>query len=134
MAHAYARQPGRAGNVRISRWLGVIMLTGIAVAAFAECATDAYGDVYCGGGQCIRDRHGTVWCSRFYEGGAQLTRDGKVVCGRGQCAKSTRGEVFCSSVAAGAVLKDSRGQVRCMGRCEPGSAQLCENTRADSAG
>ena len=116
------------------RLLGVVVLTSIGIAAHADCATDAYGDVYCGGGRCLRDRHGKVWCSRSYQGGAQLSRDGSVLCGKGQCARSTRGEVFCSSTVGGAVLKDSKGHVRCTGTCEPGSPAQCENTRSDSAG
>jgi hypothetical protein len=106
----------------------------LAPAASADCATDAYGEAYCGGGRCIRDHDGTVWCSRYYQGGAQTTRDGRVLCGKGQCAKSTRGEIFCSSVVGGAVLKDSKGRVRCQGRCEAATAAQCENTPADSAG
>ncbi len=116
------------------RWLGIIALTIIGFAASADCTTDAYGKVYCGGGRCSRDQNGAVWCSRFYQGGAQKTRDGRVLCGKGQCAKSIRGEIFCSSVVGGAVLKDSKGRVRCAGQCERATSEHCENTRADSAG
>ena len=120
--------------MRPLKWIGVVVLTVIGGATSADCATDSYGDVYCGGGRCMRDQSGVVWCSRFYQGGVQTTRDGSVVCGKGQCARSSRGEVFCSSVVGGAVLKDSKGQVRCMGQCEPATSANCENTRADSAG
>jgi hypothetical protein len=106
----------------------------LAPAVSADCATDAHGDVYCGGGRCLRDHNGTVWCSRTYQGGALRSREGSVLCGMGQCAKNTNGEIYCSSVVGGAVLKDSRGRVRCQGRCEPATAAQCENTRADSAG
>ena len=106
----------------------------LAPAASADCATDAYGQVYCGAGHCMKDHDGAMWCSRSYQGGVQMTRDGRVLCGRGQCAKSTRGEIYCSSVVGGAVLKDSKGRVRCQGRCERATAAQCENTRADSAG
>lgn len=119
--------------IRRSIGLAAILLL-LAPAVSADCSADAYGEVYCGGGRCIRDRSGTIWCSRYYQGGAQLTRDGAVLCGKGQCTKSTRGEIFCSSVVGGAVLKDSKGRVRCMGRCEPATAAQCENTRADGAG
>jgi hypothetical protein len=100
-------------------------------AAFADCAKDIDGEVFCGAGRCVRDADGIIWCSRFYEGGAEMTSHGRVVCGRGQCAKDTRGRIFCSSIVGGAVLKDIRGRVRCYGKCEAAGAALCENTRAD---
>jgi hypothetical protein len=104
----------------------------LAPTASADCARDAYGEVYCGAGRCTLDRNGTVWCSRYYEGGVERTRDGVVVCGKGQCAKNSRGQIFCSSVVGGSVLKDSQGRVRCYGRCEHPSVAQCENTRADA--
>lgn len=103
-------------------------------AAFADCAKDINGEIYCGAGRCARDRSGTIWCSRHYEGDAWRTQDGRVVCGQGQCEKDTRGEIFCSSEWGGAVLKDSQGRVRCYGRCERATAEQCENTRADTSG
>lgn len=120
--------------MRPLKCLGIAILTLTGAAASADCATDAYGEVYCGGGRCTRDHAGLVWCSRFYQGGVETSRDGTVVCGRGQCAKTSRGEIFCSSVVGGAVLKDSKGRVRCMGQCERANSAMCENTRADSAG
>ncbi len=110
------------------------MLWFLTPAASADCARDSRGEVYCGSGRCIYDSRGNIWCSRFYEGGAQITREGVVVCGKGRCARSFRGEVFCSSVVGGAVLKDHKGRVRCHGRCERGSAAYCERTLADRAG
>ncbi len=106
----------------------------LAPAASADCAKDLEGEVYCGGGYCSADRIGTVWCSRFYKGGAERTREGKVLCGKGQCAKNSRGEIFCSSEVGGAVTKDSRGHVRCYGECERATAMQCENTPAGSSG
>lgn len=114
--------------------LGVAVLALVGFEVSADCSTNAYGDVYCGAGRCVRDHTGAVWCSRHYQGGALITRDGRAVCGTGQCAKSTRGEIYCSSVVGGAVLKDSRGQVRCQDRCELATAAQCESTRADSGG
>ncbi|HSS63791.1 MAG TPA: hypothetical protein VLS27_05110 [Gammaproteobacteria bacterium] len=106
----------------------------LAPAASADCARDSYGEVYCGGGRCLNDRGGNIWCARAYKGGADRTWDGKVLCGKGECARDSRGQIFCSSAVGGSVLKDSRGQVRCYGRCEPATAAECENTRADSGG
>ncbi len=100
----------------------------------ADCLRDSRGEVYCGAGRCIFDTKGSVWCSRHYDGDVQITLDGQVLCGKGQCAKDSGGQIFCSSEPGGAVLIDSRGRVRCYGQCEPGSADECETTRADSAG
>jgi hypothetical protein len=105
----------------------------MAPAAYADCAKSSNGEVYCGAGRCLRDSAGVVWCSRYYEGDAQVSRDGTVLCGKGQCEKDTRGELFCSTEKGGAVLKDSQGRVRCYGRCEPASVEMCESTPADAS-
>jgi hypothetical protein len=102
--------------------------------AYADCAKDRTGEVYCGAGACISDRNGIIWCSRYYDGGAQRTRKGKVLCGRGQCVRDSHGIVFCSSQVGGSALRDSRGQVRCFGQCEPARAEWCENRLAGSSG
>jgi hypothetical protein len=115
--------------------IGVIaMLFLLAPGAYADCARDSYGEVYCGGGQCQYDRNGIVWCSRYFLGGVARTRDGRVVCGKGQCATDLNGRIYCSSATGGSVVRDSRGRVRCYGRCEPATAEQCENTRADAGG
>ena len=119
----------------IRRGAGLLAILWLLVpAALADCAKDITGEVYCGGGRCISDHNGIIWCSRSYKGGAEKTRDGRVLCGKGTCAKDTRGQIFCSSEGGGAVLKDARGHVRCYGRCERATAAQCQNTRADSAG
>jgi len=128
-----------AANARILRHLGhgtgvIAILFLLAPGISADCVRDSYGEVYCGGGHCQYDREGNVWCSRYFLGGVERTRDGRVLCGKGQCAKDARGQIYCSSVPAGAVLRDSSGRVRCYGRCEPATAAHCENTRADSGG
>jgi hypothetical protein len=99
----------------------------------ADCIKDLRGEVYCGAGGCKADRNGIVWCSRYLDGDAVRT-EGQVLCGKGRCAKDREGQVYCSSEVGGAVLKDSRGRVRCYGQCEPATAENCENTRADSEG
>ncbi len=99
----------------------------------ADCARDSRGEIYCGAGRCARTPDGRIFCSRFDDGGAQITRRGEIVCGRGECARAFDGTVHCSTATRGSVLKDSRGRVRCEGRCEPGSASLCESTVADRA-
>jgi hypothetical protein len=80
-----------------------------------------------------RTLHGRwQWHGGHYEGDAEITLDGQVLCGKGQCATDIAGNVFCSSEIGGAVLIDSDGHVNCYGRCEPATAENCENTRADS--
>ena len=127
-----------SGNVAFSRsmlrGLGLVTLTlWLAPGAYANCLKDRSGEVYCGGGQCARDREGIIWCSRFYHGGAEITREGDVLCGRGQCVKTSRGQIFCSAKISGSAVKDSRGRVRCYGECEPAQAASCENTLAGSS-
>lgn len=126
-------------TARILRHLGqgvgiIGMLFLLASGASADCAKDSYGEVFCGGGRCQYDRNGNVWCSRHFLGGVERTRDGRVLCGKGQCAKDLQGRIYCSSVVGGTVLRDSSGRVRCYGRCEPATAEQCENTRADMGG
>ena len=113
--------------------LTVASLSLHAPAAFADCAKDFYGEVFCGAGRCARDREGVVWCSRFNDGDAQSTREGAVLCGKGKCAATSGGDIFCSSDTGGTVLLDLKGRVRCQGRCEPASAANCGNALADSA-
>ena len=116
------------------RGLGILaILWLLSPVSSAACAKDRRGEIYCGGGDCISDRSGVIWCSRFKDGGAQITRDGQVLCGKGQCARDTRGRIFCSSMNGGAALKDSRGHVRCFGQCEQAQKEWCENTLAGSS-
>ena len=124
-----------AGFLRLARIpIGsLVILWTLASSASADCAKDLRGEVYCGGGRCLADREGSVWCSRFYQGDAVRTRDGKVLCGKGRCARNLRGQIFCSSEVGGAVLLDSEGRVRCYGRCEQAASEWCEHTAADSS-
>jgi hypothetical protein len=96
----------------------------------ADCIKDIRGEVYCGAGQCLVDRTGKAWCSRFYEGGARKTLEGQVLCGKGQCVKNRDGEILCSTEVGGAALIDNRGIARCYGQCELASEAMCENTPA----
>jgi hypothetical protein len=123
-----------AGSSRFLSRIGLLVMALLMAAiTSADCLRNPRGEVYCGAGRCIVDSKGTVWCSRHYDGDAEITLDGQVLCGKGQCAKGSDGQVFCSSEVGGAVLKDIRGRVRCYGQCEPATVDKCENTRADSA-
>ena len=123
---------------RISLLAITILLTSF---SYADCVKDLSGEVFCGAGRCVigssfdyDNKYGTVWCSKYYKGGAVKTLDGRVVCGKGDCAKNSDGEVFCSSIISGSVLKDSKGNVRCYGNCERATLDNCENTVAESSG
>ena len=112
--------------------LGLLMaLSLVSPGAFASCASDKHGDVYCGFGLCMRDVRGVVHCSRFVHGGVAMTREGRVLCGKGACVASPQGRVYCSALEHGSALIDNRGRVRCQGKCEPASTEYCETTRAD---
>ncbi len=122
-----------AGPSRFLSRIGLLVIASLMVAVTsADCVLEMHGEVYCGAGRCIFDRKGTIWCSRYYDGDAEITSDGQVLCGKGQCAKDRDGQILCSSEVGGAVLIDTRGRVHCYGRCEPATADKCENTRADS--
>jgi len=124
-----------AGPGKLFSRIGLLaMALLMAAVTSADCTKDLRGEVYCGAGRCIVDKKGTVWCSRHYDGDAEVTLDGQVLCGKGQCAKDIDGQVFCSSEIGGAALVDSRGRVRCYGQCEPATADNCESIRADSSG
>lgn len=75
---------------------------------------------------CAMDRTGTVYCSRFAGGGAELSPEGAVVCGRGECARNKFGQFECSMEAGGGAARNRWGLVRCLGGCEAASEKLCE--------
>lgn len=112
--------------------LGVAVLL-LSVQSRADCAMDLHGEVYCGGGRCLIDRSGKVWCARSRNGDAQKTLNGQVQCGIGQCQKDVKGRIHCSSEVDGAVMRDGRGRIRCYGNCQPASTANCEHTPAASA-
>lgn len=120
----------RTIHVLLGLFVSLVTLCLLAPDASADCATDLYGEVYCGPGRCLTDLDGVVWCSRFEDGDAIKTLNGKVVCGKGRCITDVYGKVFCSSKKRGAVLIDSRGRVRCDGQCELATADQCEHTPA----
>ena len=118
----------------------LVIIVSVAGYTNADCLKDLSGEIFCGAGNCVvgsrfvyDNKYGTVLCSKYYQGGATKTLDGHVLCGKGDCAKSRNGEVFCSSVVGGSVLKDSKGNVRCYGTCEPASLDNCESTKAGSS-
>lgn len=92
---------------------------------YADCAADMYGEMICGMGKCERDQYGTVFCSRFNNGGAVRDGYGNVYCGVGDCARDQYGKVYCSKVVGGGAARDRYGEVKCAGACEPGQIEHC---------
>lgn len=112
--------------------LAAIILFGSFSPARADCMRDWKGRVVCGQGQCARNSHGEVYCSRYEDGAAIKNRYGEVVCGKGECVRTIKGDIVCSARAGGAALKSSRGQVRCEGGCEWASVRFCEQNNRPS--
>jgi hypothetical protein len=112
--------------------LALLLLLSATVSA--DCAPNRGGEVFCGAGDCVSDRGGVIGCSKFRDGGAQLTRDGEAMCGKGQCTRDPRDRVFCSTEVGGAAVRETKGRVRCYGQCEPAKAEWCENSLAASSG
>ena len=63
-----------AGPPSIFSRIGLLVMALLMAAiTSADCLRDPRGEVYCGAGRCIIDSRGTVWCSRHYDGDAQIT-------------------------------------------------------------
>src|SRR5262245_18264270 len=98
--------------------------------ASADCMKERSGEVICGGGPCLRDLYGVVYCAQFRFGSVLRTTRGETLCGRGQCVTTIRGEVICSAVEGGGAVRQSDVSVRCQGECEYASLELCERSSA----
>ena len=105
-----------------------ILLFGFQQIALAACETDRFGVVFCGRGECAKDRAGHVYCSKYLFGDARLDEYGNVVCGKGQCVQSVKfPDYYCSTIESGGAKRDRMGEVKCYGGCEKASAQMCES-------
>ena len=93
--------------------------------ASADCLKDQYGNVVCGQGQCATDSYRKVFCAHA-GGGALADKFGKVMCGVGYCARDSYLDVWCSTEPGGGAAVDLYGKVKCLGGCEPGSPERCE--------
>lgn len=108
----------------------VFLLAGFQQTALAGCETNRFGEVYCGRGECARDKAGDVFCSKYLFGHAHLDNHGNVVCGKGQCVASIKyPDFYCSAVESGAAMRDRQGEVKCYGGCEKASAMMCEKEK-----
>jgi hypothetical protein len=92
----------------------------------AECAPNIQGEMVCGMGKCERDQYGTVFCSRYNQGGAVRDGYGTVYCGIGDCARDQYGKVYCSKYVGGGAARDSYGEVKCAGECDTGRTEYCQ--------
>jgi len=111
-------------------FLILIMVISPQTAVFAACDTDRFGVVYCGRGDCAKDRQGNVFCSRYFYGDALKDKNGDVVCGKSQCLAGTRfDDFYCSTVEGGGVKLDRLGAVKCYGGCEVASSSMCESVK-----
>ena len=96
--------------------------------ANADCVKNQYGSVVCGEGQCEIDQFGKILCADP-GGGAIRDQYAKVQCGVGYCAKDDLGQVWCSKIPGGGAAVDSHGKVKCLGGCNPGNSNLCQEAR-----
>ena len=90
----------------------------------ADCIKNQNGEVVCGGGKCLADYLGKVFCTPA-GGDAVLDRFGKVKCGPGVCKKDSYSKIWCSKEPGGGAAVDSYGKVTCFGGCVEGSAAFC---------
>jgi len=113
-----------------SVFLLVVLLFGFQQTALAACETDRFGEVYCGRGDCAKNRAGDVFCSKYLYGSALLDEHGNVVCGKGQCVESVKfPDYYCSVTESGGAKRNRLGEVKCYGGCEKASASMCENEK-----
>jgi len=75
--------------------------------------------------ECAANSVGTVYCSKYTNGGATTNGVGAVACGKGQCRRNSVGSVKCSQVEGGGAAVNSVGMVKCVGGCEPGQNSMC---------
>lgn len=107
-----------------------LLLIGTQQIALAGCETNRFGVVYCGRGDCAKDKAGDVFCSKYLFGHARLDEHGNIVCGKGQCVASVKyPDYYCSTIESGAAMRNRQGEVKCYGGCEKASALMCENEK-----
>jgi hypothetical protein len=107
--------------------IGFIFALCTALQANADCVKNQYGAVVCGAGQCEKDQYGKVFCAP--NGGGAVRDKGAIKCGAGYCEKDSQSQVWCSTQKGGSASRNSYGEVKCLGGCEVGSTELCEEAR-----
>ena len=111
--------------MKLNSFILLVLLGSQIQIVYADCAADLYGEMVCGIGKCQRDQYGTVFCSRFNNGGAMRDSYGSVYCGIGDCDRDQYGKVYCSKVIGKDAARDRNGQVKCANDCEPGQIENC---------
>ena len=105
-----------------------ILLATSQQSVFAACETDRFGVVFCGRGDCAKDRQGNVFCSKYFYGDALMDKHGNIVCGKSQCLFGAKfDDFYCSTVEGGGAKLDRLGDVKCYGGCEKASSSMCES-------
>ena len=113
-------------------FLPIILLMTSPQIVLAACDTDRFGVVYCGRGDCAKDKEGNVFCSKYFYGDALTDKYGDVVCGKSQCLPSVKfKDFYCSTVEGGGTKLDRLGAVKCYGGCEKATSSMCENVKAN---
>ena len=96
--------------------------------ARADCFTDSKGNVVCGKGECDVDQRAKVWCAAA-GGGVGRDQYGEVRCGTGKCIRDVSGKVWCSKEVGGGVAQDGYGVAKCLGGCEEGTKEKCQEAK-----
>lgn len=94
------------------------------LSSIADCYKQN-GEVICSAGSCASNQYGKMTCATA-GGDALRAKNGNVVCGVGKCAKDQYGEIWCSTQSGGGAIKNSSGNVECLGGCQRGSVEYCE--------
>lgn len=75
---------------------------------------------------CKENSFGTIYCSKYPSGGAEVNQFGTVVCGKGECKQNSLGIIYCSTIQGGGSAVSNLGVVKCLGGCEQASQFMCE--------
>jgi hypothetical protein len=78
---------------------------------------------------CKESSLGTIYCSKYPSGGAEVNQFGTVVCGKGECKQNSFGTVYCSTIQGGGAAVSNMGSIKCLGGCEQASEWMCEQGR-----
>jgi hypothetical protein len=110
--------------VKLLKLLLAFYLGCFSLGSFADCYKQNQ-EVICSSGTCTSNQYGKLSCAAA-GGDAVRAKNGSVVCGVGKCAKDQYGEIWCSSQVGGGAIKNSSGNVECLGGCQLGSSEYCE--------
>ncbi len=75
--------------------------------------------------KCLANKAGTVFCSRYSNGGIVLDSMDEFQCGKGECIKDSMDNILCSRKEGGGAAFDSMEKVKCLDGCEPAASSMC---------